>query len=182
MYVCCEVSATGIMGANRLASNSLIECLVFANRAIADSVKEGCVEDFPTFDICYQRDENNAQLYAELKEKISGIMNVYAGIIRSEVGLKEGLKHIDDLEHMIDETQTKSVNSAACEYYLEASRRLLCVARLIMSPALLRKESRGVHYREDYPCTDELYALHSIQQYGEQITTAPVNMDYFKFE
>lgn len=182
LYVCGEVAATGIMGANRLASNSLIECLVFANRAIEDSVKEGCVEDFPVFDVHYQRDENNAQLYAELKEKISGIMNVYAGIIRSEVGLKEGLKHIDDLEHMIDETQTKSVNSAACEYYLEASRRLLCVARLIMSPALLRKESRGGHYREDYPCTDELYALHSIQQYGEQITTAPVNMDYFKFE
>lgn len=182
LYVCGEVAATGIMGANRLASNSLIECLVFANRAIADSVKEGCVEDFPTFDVHYQRDENNAQLYAELKEKISGIMNVYAGIIRSEAGLKEGLKHIDDLEYMIDQTETKYVNSTACEYYLEASRRLLCVARLIMSPALLRKESRGGHYREDYPCTDELYALHSIQQYGEQITTAPVNMDYFNFE
>lgn len=182
LYVCGEVAATGIMGANRLASNSLIECLVFANRAIADSVKEGCVEDFPTFDVHYQRDENNAQLYAELKEKISGIMNVYAGIIRSEAGLKEGLKHIDDLEYMIDQTETKYVNSTACEYYLEASRRLLCVARLIMSPALLRKESRGGHYREDYPCTDESYALHSIQQYGEQITTAPVNMDYFNFE
>ena len=182
LYVCGEVAATGIMGANRLASNSLIECLVFANRAIEDSVKEGCLEDFPTFETHYYRDGDNAQLYAELKEKVSEIMNIYAGIVRSEVGLKEGLGHIDELERLINQTRRKYDDDTACEYYLEASRRLLCVARLIMLPALLRKESRGGHYREDYPCADESYALHSVQRYGEQITTVPVNMNYFNFE
>ena len=179
LYVCGEVAATGIMGANRLASNSLIECLVFANRAIEDSVKDGSIKDFPQFTSQYQRNEENAQIYIDLKERVSEIMNLYAGIIRTEDGLKEGLKQIDELENIIDERCLKSDNGK--EYYTEASRRLLCVARLIMSPALQRKESRGGHYREDYPCTDEAFAVHSVQRYGEEITTAPVNSNYFNF-
>ena len=181
MYVCGEVASTGIMGANRLASNSLIECLVFANRAIEDSVKEDSIKDFPPFSTNYQRNEDNAQMYADLKERVAEIMNLYAGIIRSETGLKEGLHQIDELERMIDKTTSKCSNSTEKEYYTEASRRLLCVARLIMSPALLRKESRGGHYREDFPRADESYALHSVQRYGEEITTATVNSNYFKF-
>ena len=181
LYVCGEVAATGIMGANRLASNSLIECLVFANRAIEDSVKEGAIKDYPSFSAEYQRNEENALMYADLKERVSEIMNLYAGIIRSEIGLKEGLQQIEELDRMIDKADSKSNGGQAKEYYIEASRRLLCVARLIMSPALLRKESRGGHYREDYPCTDESYAVHSVQRYGEEITTAPVNRNYFNF-
>lgn len=181
LYVCGEVAATGIMGANRLASNSLIECLVFANRAIEDSVKEGTVKDYPPFSVEYQRNEENALMYADLKERVSEIMNLYAGIIRSEIGLKEGLQQIDELERMIDKADSKSNGGQAKEYYIEASRRLLRVARLIMSPALLRKESRGGHYREDYPCANESYAVHSVQRYGEKITTAPVNSNYFNF-
>ena len=182
LYVCGEVAATGIMGANRLASNSLIECLVFANRAIDDSVKEGCVDNFPTFELQYQRDENNASMYAELKEKVSEIMNLYAGIIRSEEGLKEGIQLIEGLEQTVHRVETKSCDKNIMrEYYIEGARRLLCVARLIMSPAMLRKESRGGHYREDYPCADESYAVHSVQRYGEEITTAPVNSNYFNF-
>lgn len=181
LYVCGEVAATGIMGANRLASNSLIECLVFANRAIEDSVKEGAIKDYPSFCAEYQRNEENALMYADLKERVSEIMNLYAGIILSEIGLKEGLQQIEELDRMIDKADSKSNGGQAKEYYIEASRRLLCVARLIMSPALLRKETRGGHYREDYPCADESYAVHSVQRYGEEITTAPVNSNYFNF-
>lgn len=179
LYVCGEVAATGIMGANRLASNSLIECLVFANRAIEDSVKDGSIKDFPQFTSHYQRNEENAQIYIDLKERVSEVMNLYAGIIRSEASLKEGLRQIDELEHIVDNICSKYDDSK--EYYVEASRRLLCVARLIMQPALMRKESRGGHYREDYPCTDETFAVHSVQRCGEQITTAPVNSNYFNF-
>ena len=176
LYVCGEVAATGIMGANRLASNSLIECLVFANRAIDDSIKEGPVKEFPIFKLQYERNEHNAEMYANIRTRASEIMNLYAGIIRTEEGLKEGLKQIEELEREITtcEGHTK-------EYYTEASRRLLCVARLIMLPALLRKESRGGHYREDYPCADEAFAVHSVQRCGEQIATAPVNSNYFNF-
>ena len=180
LYVCGEVAATGIMGANRLASNSLIECLVFASRAVEDSVKVGAVKECPRFDHEYTKDEANAELYARLKEQVSEIMNSHAGIIRSEEGLKEGLKKIEALSQSIKQRQAQRQVSGR-EYYLEASRRLLCVARLIMSPALLRQESRGGHYREDFPCADEAYALHSVQRKGEEITTAPVNSNFFNF-
>ena len=181
LYVCGEVAATGIMGANRLASNSLIECLVFANRAVEDTVKVGAVKEFPTFERQYSRDEANAELYQQLRQEVSEIMNTHAGIIRSEKVLKEGLQKIASLGDIIKQKQAERGGESNREYYLEASRRLLCVARLIMSPALLRKESRGGHYREDYPCADENYALHSVQRRGEEITTAPVNSNYFNF-
>ena len=180
LYVCGEVAATGIMGANRLASNSLIECLVFASRAVEDSVKVGGVEHYPDFGHEYTKDEANAALYARLKEQVSEIMNFHAGIIRSEEGLKEGLRKIEALSLEIKQRQAERVGDGR-EYYLEASRRLLCVARLIISPALLREESRGGHYREDFPCADEAYALHSVQRKGAEIATAPVNSDFFNF-
>lgn len=181
LYVCGEVAATGIMGANRLASNSLIECLVFANRAVEDTVKVGNVKEFPVFEKQYSRDEANAEVYQHLRQEVAEIMNTYAGIIRSEDGLKEGLKRIEGLRNIIKQKQDERGGEPNREYYLEASRRLLCVARLIMSPALLRKESRGGHYREDYPCADEAYALHSVQRRGAEICTAPVNDNYFNF-
>ena len=181
LYVCGEVAATGIMGANRLASNSLIECLVFANRAVEDSVKVGAVEEFPTFDRQYSKEPENEQIYQQLRCRVAEIMNTYAGIIRSEATLKEGLRQVAELGEGIKQKQAQRGGESNREYYLEASRRLLCVARLIMSPALLRQESRGGHYREDFPCTDEAYALHSVQRRGEEICTAPVNDNYFNF-
>ena len=181
LYVCGEVAATGIMGANRLASNSLIECLVFANRAVEDTVKVGAVDEFPTFDKQYSKDPDNESLYHHIRQQAAEIMNTYAGIIRSEEGLKEGLKQIAQLRDIIKQKQDERGGEANREYYLEASRRLLCVARLIISPALLRQESRGGHYREDYPCADEAYALHSVQRRGEEISTAPVNGNFFNF-
>ena len=180
LYVCGEVASTGIMGANRLASNSLIECLVFANRVIEDSIKEGAIEEYPTFEKRYYCNQNNAKLYADIKSRVSAIMNSYAGIIRTHDGLVEGLQQIARLQQEVDRAEAQS-NDMRSEYYIEAARRLLCIAHLIMMPALQRKESRGGHYREDYPCSDEAYALHSVQRYGEPITTAPVNSNYFNF-
>lgn len=177
LYVCGEVSATGIMGANRLASNSLIECLVFANRAVEDTVKVGIVTDFPVFEAEFTRDEANADMYVSVRSKVSEIMNYHAGIVRNESSLLEGLAKIDEVRKDVDAVSAPGVK----EFYAEACRRLLRVARLIMEPALMRKESRGGHYREDYPCSDETYALHSVQRYGKNITTAPVNEGYFEF-
>jgi L-aspartate oxidase len=177
LYVCGEVSATGIMGANRLASNSLIECLVFANRAVEDTVKVGTVTDFPVFEAEFTRDEANADMYVAVRSKVSEIMNYHAGIVRNESSLLEGLAKIDEVRKDVDAVSAPGVK----EFYAEACRRLLRVARLIMEPALMRKESRGGHYREDYPCSDETYALHSVQRYGKNITTAPVNEGYFEF-
>ena len=176
LYTCGEVSATGIMGANRLASNSLIECLVFANRAVEDSVKVGPAKEAPTFDKKYRKDCGNCDLYTETRSKVAAIMNRYAGIIRSEATLTEGLARLDAIEA---ELNVKAADRY--EYFIEASRRLICVAKLIMAPALMRKESRGGHYREDYPCSDEAFVLHSVQQIGKDTETAPVNSGYFEF-
>lgn len=180
LYACGEIAATGIMGANRLASNSLIECLVFANRAVEDSAKVGLQSSFVDFDKEYRMEMANRESYVALKQAVSNILNTHAGIVRSEEGLSEGLKKIEALGLQIKQRQAERGLSDR-EFYLEASRRLLCVARLIMTPALQRRESRGGHYREDYPCTDEAYALHSVQQKGEPITTAAVNGDFFNF-
>ena len=177
LYACGEVSATGIMGANRLASNSLIECLVFANRAVEDSVKAGGVDTFPAFEKEYSIIPANKGTYAEVRRQIAEILNSHAGIIRTGEGLQEGLQMIGALAEKTDEM----AGNKGPEYYTEASRRLLCVARLIMEPALMRKESRGGHYREDYPCSDEAYAVHSVQQIGQETQTAPVNSEYFNF-
>ena len=181
LYVCGEIAATGIMGANRLASNSLIECLVFANRAVEDSVKNGEPQRVPVFREEYYRDEENAQFYQQLKAKVSEIMNAHAGIVRTEEGLKEGLRKIEELATELMMNRKVIGTVPVKEYYEDASWRLLIVASLIMNPALLRKESRGGHYREDFPCTDESFQVHSVQQMGQEITTAPVNRDYLVF-
>lgn len=181
LYVCGEIAATGIMGANRLASNSLIECLVFANRAVEDSVKVGTLEECPQFEMKYRMDKSNRDEYLELKQKVSNIMNAHAGIVRSEEGLKEGLRKIEALKEGLMARCNVGPQAECKEFYDDAAWRLLTVASLIMTPALLRKESRGGHYREDYPCADENYALHSVQRCGEEITTAPVNENYLNF-
>ena len=111
LYVCGEVAATGIMGANRLASNSLIECLVFASRAVEDSVKVGEVKQWPEFGHEYTKEEANAPIYATLKEQVSQIMNTYAGIIRSEEGLKEGLRRVEELSQIIKKRQAERTSS-----------------------------------------------------------------------
>lgn len=180
LYVCGEIASTGIMGANRLASNSLIECLVFANRAVEDSVKVGKTEQMPHFEKMFCRVKDNRDAYAQLKSEVSNIMNRYAGIVRSEECLTEGLNKIISLKTELDE-QAKADGNQCREFYREASRRLLTVAELIMTPALMRRESRGGHYREDYACADESFAVHSIQQKGHEITTAEVNGDCFNF-
>ena len=177
LYACGEVSATGIMGANRLASNSLIECLVFANRAVEDSQRVGADTQSTEFANEYVKNPDNEVLYSDVRRKVSEIMNLHAGIVRSEERLVEGLKKIEQLESDIDVAAEPVVK----EYYIEACRRLISVAKLIITPALMRKESRGGHYREDYPCSDETYAVHSVQSIGQNVATAPVNEGYFKF-
>ncbi len=176
LYTCGEVSATGIMGANRLASNSLIECLVFASRAVEDSVRVGGVTEAPEFEKLYTKNNENISLYTETRTKVAEIMNRNAGIIRSEQTLSDGLAMLEEIRK---EVAAKAEGQH--EYYIEAAKRLICVAKLIMEPALMRKESRGGHYREDYPCSDEAFVLHSVQQKGKEITTAPVNAGYFEF-
>ena len=169
LYVCGEIASTGIMGANRLASNSLIECLVFGRRAIDASVEYGPVESVPHFEKLYRKDESQAERYFSLKQQIAHTLNNCSGIIRSELLLSTGLNLV--------KKEFRELGPERHEYYDEASRKLLAVARLIMTAARFRRESRGGHYREDYPVLKEEFAVHTVQRAGEKLTTRKVNGD-----
>ena len=135
LYVCGEIAATGIMGANRLASNSLIECLVFANRAVEDSARVGALTENPEFELKYRIDKSNRDGYLSLKQQVSNIMNSYAGIVRSEEGLKEGLRRIEELKSELLSRHNVGPQAECKEFYDDAAWRLLTVASLIMTPA-----------------------------------------------
>lgn len=176
LYVCGEIACTGIMGANRLASNSLLECLVFAERAIEDSLRNAAVEQVPDFGKVYQREETERAAYEAVKQEVAAIMNRYAGIIRDESLLIEGRRRIHALGAGL-----KQNAGAVKEFYTEAAKRLLTVASLIIEPAILRRESRGGHYREDYPNMRSEFEIHSVQRIGQKVSTAPVNEAYLDF-
>lgn len=166
LYVCGELASSGIMGANRLASNSLIECLVFGKRAVEDSLRNRREGMMPEVMPRFYMNEEKAQAYIALKEEVAEIMTQCAGIIRTEEGLREGLAHLEQL--------AAEVGLETDEYYTQAGRHLLMVAGLIMRSALFRRESRGGHFRADYPETSEAFHCHIIQQRGQEIRTLPV--------
>ncbi len=174
LYVCGEVASTGIMGANRLASNSLLECLVFGQRAIETSKEYSKILSYPTFEKMYHKDPSAAAKYISLKQLIAHTLNNCSGIIRSELLLSTGLNLI--------KTQLRELGDPKNEYYDEASRKLLTVAYLIMTGARFRKESRGGHYREDYPVLKEEYAVHTVQQISKKLETVKVNSKRSFFE
>lgn len=167
LFVCGELASSGIMGANRLASNSLIECLVFGRRAVEAARQNKSRADSPVFFLQYHYDKNRMEAYNDLKKNISAIMTAHAGIIRNEELLQKGLTKLEKLAEVIPE-QTD-------EYYTLISRNLVTVAELIIKSALFRKESRGGHYREDFTSPDDKYLFHIVQQIGKAIKTIPVN-------
>lgn len=167
LYVCGEVASTGTMGANRLASNSLLECVVFGERAVKDAIQLPELDELPTYEKIYYRDAVAMHTYHALIPRVQKIMDDSAGITRSEKHLQEGLDKI--------QAERIKVHASESEYFHVKMRNLLTVAELILKSALYRKESRGGHYREDYPHADEQYKLHVVQQRDKDITTREVD-------
>lgn len=167
LYICGELASSGIMGANRLASNSLIECLVFGKRAIEASRQNRGSETSPRFFTRFHSNEHYAPVYIQLKKDIARLMTVHAGIIRNAALLQEGLDKLQLLNTEIPAEEN--------EYYSQISHNLITVAQLIIRSALYRKESRGGHYREDFPVSDNSYLYHIVQQKNKEIQTIPVN-------
>lgn len=167
LYICGELASSGIMGANRLASNSLIECLVFGKRAVEASRHTGTSQAVPRFLPRYHCNSRYTPVYVQLKKDISQIMTVHAGIIRNGDLLQEGLDKLQLLETELPKEEN--------EYYTLISHNLITVARLIIRSALYRKESRGGHFREDFPASDDACLQHIVQQKNKEIRTLPVN-------
>ena len=151
-----EVSSTGLHGGNRLASNSLLECVVCAYE-VADTLKK-CDLYAPkqidekiknTIDIYSSEIEDNKIDVKALKTELKEIMWSCVGILRDEQSLLEGLNRLNILSSKFSRT-SKCLTKDEYEF-----RNMLCVAKLITSCALNRKESRGAHYRLDYLETAE---------------------------
>ena len=147
LWACGEVSATGVHGANRLASNSLLEALVYGAR-VAEKVdaRPAPPSEAPVAEYVprIERPSGQTQAISDLRN----VMYANVGLVRNELGLREACARIADLE--------ASFPRATSEL-----RNLLVVARLIAGAALDRHESRGSHYRTDYPYTDEHLAKRS---------------------
>lgn len=161
LYAAGEVASTGVMGANRLASNSLLECIVFAGRAIDDIIDNNRVNINiqPTdFSLVFRTSERKN--YKKLRKKLGKILNKHAGIIREEKGLRKGLSKLLKLEENIETKNT---------YYSLKSFRAINNTRFILESALDRKESRGTHYRSDFTASTTKFLAHSELRRGKKV-------------
>ncbi|MDQ2800686.1 MAG: L-aspartate oxidase [Armatimonadota bacterium] len=152
LYACGEVASTGVHGANRLASNSLLEALVFAKRAADDALERndletGC-ESRPGFPgIARRVGALDQALVAALRHRLQTVMQKYVGIVRSNSRLQKAAAAIDALRR---EAQPLFDEHVLADTVLEL-RNMIDVAALIIQCAQRRHESRGLHYTTDYP-------------------------------
>lgn len=156
-----EVSCTGLHGANRLASNSLLEGVVYGNRAATCSL-ERLQEAPPTYPPIEPWDNGTARcsdeevVVAHNWDEIRRSMWNYVGIVRSSKRLVRALRRIK----MVQE----EINDYYWDFYVTSDlielRNIAQTAELIVRSALKRKESRGLHYTIDYPDTDDIHWKH----------------------
>ncbi len=138
LYAVGEVARTGVHGANRLASNSLLEGLVFAERVARDLAAVAALKSAPAvkrWTVPPFSDRGAAQVAAD---RVREVMWQYAGIARTAKGLRTAAAELAEIERRLPEGATEELN-------------LVQTARLIVEAALMRKESRGGHYRSDFP-------------------------------
>ncbi len=151
LYAAGECSCTGLHGANRLASNSLIEAIVYADAAVKDAVIE--LQNIRINDFIPAWNDEGTKLPEEMVlitqsfREVEQIMNSYVGIVRSNLRLKRALCRLEIIYRETEDLFDRSVVSREiCEL-----RNVISVAYLIIKHALRRKESRGLHYTVDYP-------------------------------
>ncbi len=161
LYAAGEVTCTGVHGANRLASNSLLEGLVFGARA-----GEAALEDSSAITITGSTNAETAKRSAEgeftiataVKKRVKRIMWERVGILRDRSSLKRALKEFGQI--------------AASENLGTSSKNFVTLAKLVATAALWREESRGGHFRNDFPEQRPEFQVHSIQKFGADIETA----------
>lgn len=157
LYAVGECSCTGLHGANRLASNSLIEAVVYAeaaaNHSMANIDKYAIKEGIPDWDDEGTSMPEEMVLITQTQREVEQIMSAYVGIVRSNLRLKRAITRMKLLYDETEELFNRSVVSREiCEL-----RNIIAVAYLIITQAQARKESRGLHYTIDYPKKNPLY-------------------------
>jgi L-aspartate oxidase len=156
LYACGECASTGLHGANRLASNSLLEAMVFAHRCYADAFAKidslDDLPDIPDWNAEGTSDPKEMILITQSLKELQQVMSDYVGIVRNTVRLERALKRLDLL---FDETEHLYQTTSVSPHLLEL-RNMISVGYLITKGAAFRKESRGLHYTTDYPEKSEL--------------------------
>lgn len=149
LYAVGECACTGLHGANRLASNSLLEALVFAHRASEDAssaIKTGEIkESVPDWNAEGTDHAEEMVLITQSLKEVQQIMSNYVGIVRSQLRLKRAFDRLEIL-YKENETlyETTTITQRLCEL-----RNLICIGYLIIKHAMRRKESVGLHYMID---------------------------------
>jgi L-aspartate oxidase len=153
LYAIGEVTYTGLHGANRLASNSLLECIVYSHACAKDIInrlpfyQQRKFPDIPVWDDSQVEDSDEEVVIQHNWHELRLFMWDYVGIVRTDKRLERALRRVQMLQQEINEYYS---NFKVGNNLLEL-RNLVQVAELIIRSAMLRKESRGLHYNLDYP-------------------------------
>ncbi len=151
LYACGECTSTGLHGANRLASNSLLEALVFGHRIAADIVAaiDGIhfEEAIPAWDAAGTTEPKEMVLITQSLKELKEVMSSYVGIVRSNVRLQRA----QDRLHLLHTETEELYNHTTLSPQLCELRNLITIGYLITRSASMRRESRGLHYTTDYP-------------------------------
>lgn len=160
LYAIGECSCTGLHGANRLASNSLLEAMVYGHRAYLDTINKmkGAVElphninKIPDWNTEGTTHPKEMIMITQSRKEVNAIMTSYVGIVRNDERLARAMRRMDILyQETEDLYKTTIVSPQLCQL-----RNLITIAYLIIKGSSFRKESRGLNYNTDYPEKSEL--------------------------
>ena len=189
-----EVACTGLHGANRLASNSLMECLVFANQMRNIELNDFITSDisgnnlsFNKSDLRFSKEQGTSYLSKEI-EKLRQLCWREAGVDRSRKGMNSALVKVKrDYQNLLNEPLLNLVFSQskyAINEFEELARRDLNLlldlsnrqmsSLLMLEACLFREESRGGHFRDDFPTSVPFWQCHTRQMKGKNIHTRPI--------
>ncbi|MFB2836265.1 succinate dehydrogenase/fumarate reductase flavoprotein subunit [Floridanema evergladense] len=192
-----EAACVSVHGANRLGSNSLLECVVYGRRtgaAIAQYVQNRKLPEIDETLYLAQAQTQIQSLFEQkgeirigkLRQTFQDCMTQYCGVFRTAELMQEGLNQLQQLKQQYDNIYLDDKGSVWNTEIIEAIelRSLMIVGELILSSALNRQESRGAHYREDFPDrNDNNFLKHTLAYYspaGVEIQYKPVSITMFE--
>jgi L-aspartate oxidase len=156
LYATGECASSGLHGANRLASNSLLEAMVFSHRSFLDVVKNAdsikINTAIPDWNAAGTTAPKEMILITQSLKELQWLMTDYVGIVRTDMRLQRASRRLDLLHEETESLYQKTVVSPQlCEL-----RNMITVSYLVVKGAQFRKESRGLHYNTDYPFKEKL--------------------------